>query len=350
MDPIKSDMGKTLNSDTRRWVVFRLGHLGDVVLTTGVLSALGNRRNWSFAFITKSSWAGVFDRHPYVHAVIPLDASQLTTRPYLALCRRLANEYSGWGLLDLHGCIRSRMLSLVWQGPVLRYPKLGMQRRLFLASHGRLSGGLLRATSVAQRYYMAVDPSPPSAAELLPRVWLTDAEHVAAKARLQGIFTEPVAPVALHPFATHALKAWPESHWRKLVSLLNASGIPWIIVGKGRPLYPESNRDLSNRTSLRESCAIIAQSRVLISGDSGPMHLGDANGTPVIALFGPTTREWGFFPAGPRDIVLESALGCRPCSLHGKKPCPNSGSCLAAIAPEDVFRAIEQTAKTMYPV
>jgi ADP-heptose:LPS heptosyltransferase len=66
-------------------------------------------------------------------------------------------------------------------------------------------------------------------------------------------------------------------------------------------------------------------------------------GTPVVALFGPTSRAWGFYPSGPFDAVLERALGCRPCSLHGTTTCRNGRECLTAIEPEEVAARLFDT-------
>lgn len=326
----------------KEWVVFRLGHLGDVVLTTGVLTALGESHGWTFRVVTKQPWAGVFTHNPHVREILALEEKELKSDSYRAWCRRLAATCKGEGLLDLHGNLRSRLLSLFWQGPVLRYPKMGLQRRLFLLSGKRLYKDRLRSTTVAQRYYMAVESPPPPASLLLPRIWLSETEKTEGRKRLASIFSGSVSPIALHPYATHSLKSWPEEHWRSLAGIFDARGIPWLVIGKGSPLFPGKPNDLTNRTGLRESCALLSYCRALVSGDSGPMHLGTAMGAPVIALFGPTTREWGFFPAGPHDRVLELTLSCRPCSLHGGTQCPNNGDCLTALRPEEVISAIEQ--------
>lgn len=76
--------------------------------------------------------------------------------------------------------------------------------------------------------------------------------------------------------------------------------------------------DFTNRTDLRQLIALLAQADALVTGDSGPMHLASGVSTPVVALFGPTCREWGFFPTGENDRVLQAPLACRPCSLHGQ--------------------------------
>jgi ADP-heptose:LPS heptosyltransferase len=70
------------------------------------------------------------------------------------------------------------------------------------------------------------------------------------------------------------------------------------------------------------------------------MHLGTAVRTRTVGLFGPTTRHWGFFPSGKHDTVLESALPCRPCSLHGGRGCDRGVQCMRDITPDAVFHAV----------
>lgn len=323
-----------------QWIAFRLGHLGDVVLCAGVLSHLAEKRGWSFAFVTRAEFADVFKYNPHVRETVALDGQKLGAGAFARAGRELASEYKGWGLLDLHGSLRSRALATVWKGPVARYRKLSFERRLFLWSEGRLFGELLRSHSVTQRYLASVETEMPPAGLLLPKIWIADAERESAVAKLDLLYGKGVRPVALHPYATHRLKAWPEGHWKGLVAILEKQGIPWLVIGRGKSFFSGDVRDLSNATNLRESCAILAECRALVSGDSGPMHLAAAVGTPVVALFGPTTREWGFFPAGPADIVLEKQLPCRPCSLHGRTPCKRGGECLASITPGEVAGAM----------
>jgi ADP-heptose:LPS heptosyltransferase len=98
--------------------------------------------------------------------------------------------------------------------------------------------------------------------------------------------------------------------------------------------------DLTNETDLAQTSAILQQARVLVSGDSGPMHLGTAVGTPVVALFGPTCRQWGFYPSGPRDKVISMNPSCSPCSLHGQGHCARRVSCMEEINVTTVLDAI----------
>jgi ADP-heptose:LPS heptosyltransferase len=329
----------------KHWLAFRLGHLGDVILSTGPLACLAQTQGWTFSYMARAAFAPVFDLTPHVNRVIALDESQLAAPAFLRLCRQLAVEYADYGLLDLHGSIRSALLSAFWKGPVLRYEKMSLERRLFLLSHGRLCGEKLRALNVPQRYFMAAGKAlglpPPPRTGLLPRVWLSEQEERTAVETLDRLFGAGNPPIVLHPYATHTFKAWPEEHWRELARLLDARDLPWMVIGSGKKLFPHRKEDKSNETTLRESFALLSRSRLLITGDSGPMHMASAVGTPVLALFGPTTEEWGFFPAGSNDRVLESAdVACRPCSLHGSEPCPYNRLCMASITPEMVAQYV----------
>lgn len=326
-------------------VVCRLSALGDVALLTGVLDYWRRARGWSFAVLTKSQYACLFAHHPAVREVVGLSPEDLKNAH--SCFKNLAARFAGRPLLDLHASLRSRLLGLLWRGKVRRYPKFSFRRRLFLRCKSRRLAEKLRQASVPQRYALAVESAPPPQAELAPRIYLSAGEREAAGRRLGELFgpAGEAGPVIVHPYATHARKEWPAGHWRELVALLGKQGLAVLVVGQGQALpgLLEANpdlRDLSNSTDLRELCAILERGSVLVTGDSGPMHLGVGVGVPVLALFGPTTREWGFFPPEGKGRVLELDLPCRPCSLHGGSDCPGGGECMGGITPETVFANI----------
>jgi ADP-heptose:LPS heptosyltransferase len=322
------------------WLVVRLSALGDVVLTTGVLLWLHRTRGWRFVVLTRPQWAPVFRNHPAVDRVTTVDQRDLRPAALPGLVRGLAASLPGAGLLDLHGTLRSRLLGLLWPGPVRRYPKFSLERRLFLRTGGRLFRHRLRACNVTQRYALAVEAAPPPRAELLPRILLDDAERARGMDLLcevglapegvpdgasdgapdgaSGCASSPVRSlVALHPYSTHPDKAWLAEAWRDLAGRLSAAGHAWFVVGRSGgkggagggesgPLSGLSDlsglvgqvrasggaaADFTDRTDLRETCALLAAADVLVTGDSGPMHLAAGVDTPVVALFGPTTRE-----------------------------------------------------------
>lgn len=319
----------------KKSVVFRLGSLGDVILATGPLFYWHRRHGMRFTVITRDMFAPVFFGHPAVETVVGLTADELLSANIFHTFMRLRREYAGMRLLDLHATLRSRLLAGMWKGEVARYPKKSLQRRLFLAM--RLFGEALLSLNVPQRYALALESTPPAREEVAPKIWLSEEEQSLADTLLGR--SERV--IALHPFATHALKSWPHDYWRELARLCLAEGYAPVLIGRTGSRVPDfPGLNLINRTSLRELAAVLSRSRALVTGDSGPMHLGAAVGTPVIALFGPTTAHWGFYPAGEHNAVFERPFSCRPCSLHGDADCPHKQRCLRTVAPEQVFRAI----------
>lgn len=331
-------------ADSRHWVVIRLNALGDVLLTTGVLRHWHETRALRFSFITRNAWLPLLNGHPAVEEAVGLEPEALRGMNWLRTASCLAGRFSREGLVDLHGVPRTRLLQLLWQGQVRTYPKYALRRRLF-GTYGvrRLLKPLL-AHSVPQRYSLAMETQAPPREVLRPVLYLTEAERCRARELLGS---QANRTVLLHPFATHANKRWPETHWRDLIERLDADGVPWRLLGRtdGRTRsWTDAFADCSliNRTDLRLSAACIAGAACLVSGDSGPMHMGTAVETPVVALFGPTHRVWGFYPSGRQDQVLEVPLACRPCSLHGGKRCSQNNACMRGITADSVYDAVKR--------
>ncbi len=149
----------------------------------------------------------------------------------------------------------------------------------------------------------------------------------------------PEGFVVISPGAQHPTRSWP--WFAELAELLLERRLNLVWVGlerEGPSGVP--GLDLRGRTSLQELLYVISMARAVVSGDTGPMHLARCLGVPVVALFGPTIPEFGFGPLPGQGVVLERDLKCRPCSLHGEKPCPYGLECLTAIGPEEVAEAL----------
>jgi ADP-heptose:LPS heptosyltransferase len=85
--------------------------------------------------------------------------------------------------------------------------------------------------------------------------------------------------------------------------------------------WPELVLDLTGKTNLSETLAVLSQCKVLLSNDSSLPHMAEAIGKDAAVLFGPTIEKFGFAAHRPTSKVFSVPLGCRPCSKHGKTPC-----------------------------
>jgi 3-deoxy-D-manno-octulosonic-acid transferase/heptosyltransferase-1 len=100
------------------------------------------------------------------------------------------------------------------------------------------------------------------------------------------------------------------------------------------------HRRLDGRTSLNTLAAVFQHAQVVVTTDSGPMHLAAAVGAPIVALFGPTA-PWRTGPYGPSHVVLRADLACSPCF---KKQCLTTlyeeRACMKRLSVDQVVHAV----------
>ena len=126
--------------------------------------------------------------------------------------------------------------------------------------------------------------------------------------------------LAIHPWTSDPVKEWPLGNFKELaIKILKYKNLKIIIVG-GKEEQDKSKKnfhdmgadilDITGKTSLLQLAAVLKRSKLLISGDSGPVHLACSVGTPVLALFrndipGKTSKRWG--PWGRGHVVIEKS-------------------------------------------
>ena len=115
-------------------------------------------------------------------------------------------------------------------------------------------------------------------------------------------------------------------------------------------LFPGRVTNLAGRTGILQTAEALKRSVIFVGNDSGLMHLSEAVGTPVVALFGPTVEQFGYYPSLAGSKVVERALNCRPCSRNGRRPCPRgSQECLTGITTDWVETAVRDALATRGP-
>ena len=153
--------------------------------------------------------------------------------------------------------------------------------------------------------------------------------------------------VGVHPGSAWPTKRWLPERFAELCLRFKAQGRRVVLVGgpQDAALCEEvagasGALNWAGKTDLRELKALMGRLSLFITNDSGPMHMATASGVKTLAIFGPTTRELGFFPYGPGHRVLESSLACRPCGLHGARSCPERHFlCMRLISAEQAWAA-----------
>jgi lipopolysaccharide heptosyltransferase II len=328
-------------------LLIRFSSVGDVVLTTPLVRALRDALpDAVIHFATRPPYAPLLESNPRIDRVLTLPGSDAAAlRDFAVTLRR--ERYDR--VLDLHGTLRARALRLLVPTPRWsRYPKATLRRWSMVRLRHRPDPA--RVVPVAERYFGAArdlgvrpDGRPP---EVFPTPRATEQAHDALRA---AGFADGETFVAFAPGARHATKCWPEDRWIDLGRALARDGIRSVLLG-GPEDAPLAHRiaaevpgaaSLAGALDLLASAAVLARADRLVSGDTGVMHLATAVGTPVVALFGPTVRGFGFFPYADNATILERDLPCRPCSTHGGAACPlGHHDCLRGIRTEEVLHAI----------
>jgi len=319
-------------------LVIQTAFLGDVVLTTGLLSYLAERAG-PVDVVTTPAAAPLLETHPAVRRTVGYDkrGADRGVGGLVRLAGRLRREAYARAYLP-HRSIRSATLARL----------AGVPERIgFTGSPGswtytrripRPEGG-----HEAERILALAEPEPGSVATV--SLGLTEEDRRRAA---EWLVAKGLGPgfVAMAPGSIWGTKRWPG-----YAGLAAALDRPVVIVGgpEDRVLAesvaaaaPGRAHVAAGELPLRVTAALLEKARVLVTNDSAPLHLASAVGTRVVAVFGPTVPAFGFGPRGSTDRIVEhGTLPCRPCSSHGPPVCPlGHHRCMREISVERVLELV----------
>lgn len=193
---------------------------------------------------------------------------------------------------------------------------------------------LLEPLGIAGEEFMAPFLSIPASAEL------------SADALLVPLAGKPF--VVIFPGASIPERRWGAERYGLVAETLNDVGYPVVVVGgngdrEQGELIVVAGRglNLAGRTSLAETAAVLARSSLLVSGDSGVLHLAVGLGIRTVSLFGPG-RALKWAPRGEGHAVVNRNLACSPCTTFGTTPpCPMDARCMREITVEQVLQQVK---------
>jgi len=183
------------------------------------------------------------------------------------------------------------------------------------------------------------------------RLYFSGAARDWARAALPDAATPRIA---LFFGSRQPAKLWPREHCARLVDLV-LERLPkseLVLVGDRTdvelasalragldPARARRVHDFTGRASFGQTAALIARCQAMVSSDSGAMHIGDAVGVPMVALFSAHNYPGIWSPVNGRAIVIHHEIECGPCFLA---TCPVGNRCMANITPDEVFEALVQ--------
>jgi len=324
-------------AEPRRILVIRPGGMGDAVLLIPALLALKDRfPSAKITLLAERRNAAAFSLCPAVDRVLL----------YEKVCDLVSAARGGYdAVIDTEQWHRlSAVVARLIGAPVSMGFASNSRRRLF-----SYPVSYRHEDYEVESFFHLLAPLGVESAALKPGPFLTLPGAAAQRAGelLTSLDGKPF--VALFPGASIADRRWGAERFRGVAGRLAEEGIPVVVVGgecdaaeAGVVLGGVGGLNLAGKTTLAESAAVIAQSALLLSGDSGVLHLAVGLGIPTVSLFGPGIEaKWG--PKGEGHIVLNKHLPCSPCTRFGTTPpCPIKARCLSEITVAEVVAAVEK--------
>lgn len=326
-----------------RVLVVRLSALGDVLFALEVVSALHEARpDLRIEFLVEDRFADLLAEHPQLSAVhVYPRRHKLRIVPALLRLRRRRFDV----VLDLHGILKSAL------------------QVAFLRADAKVGYAPPGAREQSHRLYGLAVPVPaplPHRADMghlmLAALGLPGtpaAPRLAVPAPPPGLLDDLPRPrVLLHPgtSAFAAFKRWPAARFAELACRLHERGIA-VLVGAGpgeaalaaevRAAAPAARPVDGAALGLRGLAAVLAAVDAVVAGDTGPLHLAAAVGTPCVALFGPKDpRRYGPRAHGRLlHEILFHDVPCRPCT---RRDCVTP-QCVLGLAVSVVEAAVVRT-------
>lgn len=301
-------------------LVIRFSSIGDIVLTSPVLRCLKNQiQGVEIHYVIKKKFFSLLEHNPHVSKIFTIEDSLFT----------VLNQLKGENydvVIDLHHNLRSLRIKLALARPAFSFDKLNFRKWLYVNWKQRV----MPDVHIVKRYLDTVKNLGVKDDGLGLEFFPCDCEQIDKEELPPAFQTQPY--VVLSIGGTHATKKMPIDKW---VELLNLISIPAMIIGgkedieAAQLLENQANKNgkivwnACGKFTIGGSAHLIKGCALVISHDTGMMHIAAAFQKPTIAIWGNTTPELGMYPFRTEYINLEiNGLPCRPCSKIGYAKCP----------------------------
>ena len=304
----------------KKILLIRFSSIGDIVLTTPVVRALKNQLDCQLHVFTKKQYAGIYQNNPHVDRVHIFE-NNLST-----VTIELKSQQFDF-VVDLQKNMRSLKVRRSLKRPSASFPKLNRQKWLLV----NFKINKLPDVHIVDRYFEAVQSLGVKNDNRGLEYFIPD-ESVVSPSNLDSRLSK--AYIGFVIGGQHLTKMMPVEKVANIVSKLN---FPVVLLGgkedaaRGDEIvYLTDNSNVLNtcgQLSLDQSASLIQQAKVVLTNDTGLMHIAAAFKKPIVSLWGNTVPQFGMYPYMPgcenRSFISEvSGLKCRPCSKLGFKKCP----------------------------
>ena len=302
-------------------LIIRFSSIGDIVLTTPVLRAMKEQLpDVEIHYLTKKKFASLLVNNPRIDRLITIDKS--INEVMLVLKNE---EYDL--VVDLHKNVRTLALKTKLKRPSKSFEKLNFQKWLLVNTKKNHMPDI----HIVERYMNTVESLGIKSDGEPCEFYISSENEVNAKEKLNLSSSNFLGVAIGAQFATKCLPI------EKTVEILREISGPMVLLGgsedeaKGNEIVAQlSDKEIINtcgKFNLQQSASIVRQASVLLTHDTGLMHIATCFKVPIVSVWGNTVPNLGMYPYYPENPELFSIhevknLSCRPCSKIGFQACP----------------------------
>ena len=373
-------------NNLQKFLIIRISSLGDVLLTSALVRCIKKTfPDATIDFVVDKQFADIVKYNPHINNVIVYDKKQ-TIKENNSIKKNLANDYK---IIDLQNNFRSIFFRKGLGNEIAIFKKKYIQK-LFLVW---LKINLFdKNLSIPEKYIntankFGIKSNINNANDGL-EIWLPEEkeleyypptvkfENCRSTIKTANNSSEKKYIFAIAPSAKHKTKQWLPEYFSELILLLDAKynakfyllggqedkEICSFITAKINSEIAHSREfsdkienskkieifDYSGKTSIIETVRLVDECDLLVTNDTGIMHIGAARKLPLVVIFGSTVTNFGFAPYRTKYEICEVDLPCRPCTHIGQKECPKKHfNCMKLITPEMVLSKIQANARLL---
>lgn len=306
-------------------VILRYGQLGDVVLSSALIESLYRYHNIYLA--TKEIYSGLYIEDIRVKKMFFLkNDSPKSIFEHIKDIKTINPEL----IFDIYGKLRSIIISKFLKVKTIKYYSFRKERKKILQTKDikdiipHSFQWYLNCLKKVDIQYDRV---------VFPNLYISQK----IPTQINKIINNNKW-IAIHLHSKKLNRVIPSEIVKYSVEKLRKEGFNFLLIGNKSKDKLEVDLDLRDKLSLSELKTLLSKCLLLISSDSGPLHISEAVGTPVVGIYGAASSNLGFAPFMKSSKIVEIDIPCRPCSLHGSDICYNNTmDCILKINPETIF-------------
>jgi len=322
-----------------KFLIIRFSSIGDIVLTTPVIRCLKKQvPDAEIHFLTKDTFRSIVEHNPYI------DKLYVLAHSWELMIEELKVEEYDY-IIDLHHNTKTLRVKNALKKKSFSFYKLNIQKYFYTA----FKINMLPDVHIVDRYLKTVTSFGVKNDGAGLDYFIAEQEKI----KRQDIPASHTAGyIACVIGAAHGTKRWPIHKWKEFCTKMNH---PIILLGgsedrvNGDEIAAVDTIKVYNacgKFKLNESADLVRNAKLVISNDTGLMHIAAAFKRPVISLWGNTVPAFGMYPyygdAPVSDVIMQTnKLFCRPCSKIGYNKCPlGHFKCMEKIEVDEVINKV----------